>query len=155
VEKKQSGTIQFSFTTEKSNWGSPQPGQSFPLAPVASFSGDFLSPNTALLEYKLYRSNCIWFASQSDGYSSGDEHDPDHSFYFPKGHSKSCSDYWLALSEEAWKLIPQDARAAVVSLGLSEATTPTTTINVSPANLPHANNCKCFDCLKLKLARGD
>lgn len=99
--------------------------------------------DATLATYHCYRSNALWFASRTDGYSV--TVNGGLTFSFAKGEMLKCANDWLEKSREYWQKLLLAPDAAVLWCGLNAIST----ISAKHADsLPEAD-CICPDCTKL------
>ena len=103
---------------------------------------------TDLLIYKLYRSNALWFAARTDGYSVTVR--DGLTFSFAKGEMLKCAMDWLDKSREYWDRLLLVPDAAGCLCGLNAGST-TAAKSVDSQHALDGRGCICPECTRRAL----
>jgi hypothetical protein len=106
--------------------------------------GTWTGADGDLAMYRLLVSNAMWFATQRDGYSSGEK---EHLVYVQAGSMKRCSENYYRRAAE-FALAHPSARVAATGHTVTTAETPTV---AGLAILNRVRECLCLKCLETEL----
>ena len=98
--------------------------------------------DATLATYRCYRSNALWFAARTDGYSVTVR--DGLTFSFAKGEMLKCAMDWLDKSREYWDRLLLVPDAAGSWCGLNAGCTT----DVKSADLQQEHDCICPDCTR-------
>jgi hypothetical protein len=100
-----------------------------------------------LASYRLRRSNALWFAARTDGYSIGGNR-AEHRVEIGKGASVKCAKNYYQQCVELWRRpgVRDAAHGRTGTIAASATFVPA-------ADSPHAPDCICPDCLRAELTR--
>lgn len=99
--------------------------------------------NVKLAEYRIYRSNALWFAARADGYSITVR--DGLTFRFEKGEMKCRAIDWYQLSLLSWEILSRRAGAQLAVDSCIIGCAGTTT-SADPAASRAVTDCICPKC---------